>query len=233
MTGAVLALRVAVALVVVVGLIWLIARRYGAAGGRRAPAGPTMRVVGRQALGRHAGVAVVEVGNRRLLLGYGEQQVSMLTELAPAPAVPAAPVASLAHPGDLPQQRGVRLPALTGLLGGGARAARAASAPGAVEVGPTLRPVPSGPLVPTAASSAVPVDGERVPDSAAGAAGATSVSAVALDPRASVGAGPAVEAAPALPAAATLRPGPLDGSVLSPATWRRAVAALQDRTVRR
>ncbi|QGQ20294.1 flagellar protein [Cellulomonas sp. JZ18] len=87
--------RVLVSLAVVAGLIWYLARRFGGAG--RTPADdrePHVRVVDRQALGRSAGVAVVAVGSRRLLVGFGEQQVTMLTELGPvheqpAPAVPA------------------------------------------------------------------------------------------------------------------------------------------------
>ncbi|WP_147795548.1 flagellar biosynthetic protein FliO [Cellulomonas sp. Y8] len=77
----VLGLRVLLALACVIGLIWVLARRAGWGKGRRRPAGPAVEVVGRQALGRHAGVVVVAVGDRRLLLGYGEQHVTMLTEL--------------------------------------------------------------------------------------------------------------------------------------------------------
>ncbi|HEY0187077.1 MAG TPA: flagellar biosynthetic protein FliO [Cellulomonas sp.] len=89
MDSAVLGLRVLLALACVIGLIWVLARRAGWGRGAKRPAGPTVEVVGRQALGRHAGVVVVAVGNRRLLLGYGEQQITMLTELAPVPTVPA------------------------------------------------------------------------------------------------------------------------------------------------
>ncbi|WP_217617167.1 flagellar biosynthetic protein FliO, partial [Cellulomonas sp. GbtcB1] len=81
MDSVVLGLRVLLALACVIGLIWVLARRAGWGKGRRRPAGPAVEVVGRQALGRHAGVVVVAVGDRRLLLGYGEQNVTMLTEL--------------------------------------------------------------------------------------------------------------------------------------------------------
>ncbi|TKR21824.1 flagellar biosynthetic protein FliO, partial [Cellulomonas hominis] len=81
MDTVVLGLRVLLALACVIGLIWVLARRAGWGKGRRRPAGPAVEVVGRQALGRHAGVVVVAVGDRRLLLGYGEQNVTMLTEL--------------------------------------------------------------------------------------------------------------------------------------------------------
>ncbi|WP_309135585.1 flagellar biosynthetic protein FliO [Cellulomonas sp.] len=128
--------RVLVSLAVVAGLIWYLARRFGGAG---RPAGddrePHVRVVDRQALGRNAGVAVVAVGSRRLLVGFGEQQVTMLTELGPVHDQPA-------------------------------------------------------PVVPSPRT--------------------------ALEP-----------------AAGTSAAGTLAGSVLSPATWRATVRALQDRTVRR
>ena len=87
-------LRVALSLACVVGLIWFAGRRLSGNQARRAAAGPSMRVVGRQALGRHAGVAVVAIGTRRLLLGYGEQQVTMLTELAPVIDLAPLPVAA-------------------------------------------------------------------------------------------------------------------------------------------
>lgn len=104
-----LLLRVALSLATVVGLIWFAGRRLSGNQARRAPAGPSVRVVGRQALGRHAGVAVVAIGNRRLLLGYGEQQVTMLTELAPviepAPLPVVARSAVAPAPSSLPTPR--------------------------------------------------------------------------------------------------------------------------------
>ena len=59
-----------------------------------------MRVIDRQALGRTSGVAVVAVGNRRLLVGFGEQQVGLLTELGPVVelAAPAAADAAVPSP---------------------------------------------------------------------------------------------------------------------------------------
>lgn len=100
MDSVMLLLRVVLSLACVVGLVWWVGRRWGA--GRAASGGrsrePQLQVVGRQSVGRHAGVAVVAVGSRRLLVGYGEQQVTFLTELAPvvevqqpAPAAPAKP----------------------------------------------------------------------------------------------------------------------------------------------
>lgn len=50
----------------------------------RATAPDAVRVVGRTALHKNAVVAVVAVGNRRLLVGGGERGVQLLTELADA-----------------------------------------------------------------------------------------------------------------------------------------------------
>jgi flagellar motor switch protein FliN/FliY len=58
MDGTMLALRVLLSLACVVGLIWILGRKLAGGQTRRTPVGPTMQVVGRQALGRHAGVAV-------------------------------------------------------------------------------------------------------------------------------------------------------------------------------
>ncbi|MBO0901262.1 flagellar biosynthetic protein FliO [Cellulomonas sp. zg-ZUI199] len=75
--------RVLLSLACVVGLIWYLARRFGASRPAADDREPRVRVVDRQALGRTSGVAVVAVGSRRLLVGFGEQQVALLTELGP------------------------------------------------------------------------------------------------------------------------------------------------------
>jgi len=49
-----------------------------------------IKVTSRAALHRGAFVAVVEVEGRRLLVGAGAQQVTLLTELEPAPPAPPA-----------------------------------------------------------------------------------------------------------------------------------------------
>lgn len=52
---------------------------------------PAIVVVGRQSLTPRAGLALVEVGGRRLLLGVGDQGITVLdTQDAPAPAAPSA-----------------------------------------------------------------------------------------------------------------------------------------------
>lgn len=76
-----LVLRVTFSLAVVLGLFWLAARfasrRFS--GGTRS----LVRVVGRQALGRSASLAVVEIGGRVLVVGVSESGVRLLTELDP------------------------------------------------------------------------------------------------------------------------------------------------------
>lgn len=205
MDSVVLGLRVLLALACVIGLIWVLARRAGWGKGRRRPAGPAVQVVGRQALGRHAGVAVLAVGDRRLLLGYGEQNVTMLTELDPAPAE------ELDAADDAPAAAPLTLGAL------------------AAAVLPTPR-----------RSRAVRTDaGFAEALTAAHAAVAVADPADPADPAAPAEPGvPAEPGAPAAPAATTsvevtVPAGALHGSVLAPSTWKQAVAALRERTVRR
>jgi flagellar protein FliO/FliZ len=77
-----LVIRVVFSLAVVFGLIWLVARtssrRLGGA------ARSMVRVVARQPLARTASLAVVEVGDRVLVVGVSENGVSLLTEMDPA-----------------------------------------------------------------------------------------------------------------------------------------------------
>jgi flagellar protein FliO/FliZ len=80
-----LAVRMVVSLAVVLGLVILIARfsqkRF------KGRTGSPLQVVHRQSLSRNTGVALVQVGDRMLLLGTTDQQVQMLTEVDPV-AVP-------------------------------------------------------------------------------------------------------------------------------------------------
>jgi flagellar protein FliO/FliZ len=93
----VLVLRVAVSLAAVLGLLWWLARRTGGRPGAKGARAGLLRprtslqlaVVGRQSLGGRTSVALVAVGDRRLLLGVSEHGVTLLTEVAPEPAEPA------------------------------------------------------------------------------------------------------------------------------------------------
>ena len=73
---------VAVTLVMVGGL--LLTARYARGGGR---AGSGVRVTGRHGISKGAVIAVVEVDGRRFLVGAGDQQVTLLSELEPAEEV--------------------------------------------------------------------------------------------------------------------------------------------------
>lgn len=83
-----LVLRLGFSLIAVLGLFWLVAhlgsRRLG---GTRA----LLHVRARQSLSRTASVAVVEVGDRVLVVGVADGGVRLLTELDPA-SLPEAPV---------------------------------------------------------------------------------------------------------------------------------------------
>jgi flagellar protein FliO/FliZ len=78
------ALRVALSLAVVVGLLWVLQRRMQK-GTRRGPKASLVSVVGRQGLGQKASVVVVDVEGRRFVLGVTEQSVTVLHD-APSPA---------------------------------------------------------------------------------------------------------------------------------------------------
>jgi flagellar protein FliO/FliZ len=77
-----LLVRVVFSLAVVLGLLWFIARRSSRRFGGSSRA--MVRVVARQPLARSASMAVVEVGDRVLVVGVSENGVSLLTEMDPA-----------------------------------------------------------------------------------------------------------------------------------------------------
>lgn len=201
--GLLLLLRVALSLACVVGLIWIAGRKLSGAQTRHTPAGPTMRVVGRQALGRHSGVAVVSVGNRRLLLGYGEQQITMLTELAPVAEQAMAPAPA---------------PAPARALAATVRAARLLRGPVAPETLLPGLPTPREPLDIDALLVQARFDADHA--------------GVPASPTRAVAHADATTK-PAPTASGPVSRGVLDGSILSSGTWRRALETLQDRTVRR
>ncbi|WP_087508350.1 flagellar biosynthetic protein FliO [Cellulomonas iranensis] len=101
--------RVLLSLACVVGLVWYLARKLGASRGAHDDREPTVHVVDRQSLSRGSGVAVVAVGSRRLLVGFGEQQVQLLTELRPvpelAPATTSAPAPAAGSADAVPTPR--------------------------------------------------------------------------------------------------------------------------------
>jgi flagellar protein FliO/FliZ len=90
-----LTIRIVFSLLVVLALMWGLARLLRRPlGGRRAG---QLEVVGRLGLSRGAAVALVRVGGRTLVLGVTDQQVSLLTEADfddedPEPSVERVPV---------------------------------------------------------------------------------------------------------------------------------------------
>ena len=105
-----LVLRVVFSLSVVLGLLWLIAR-VSSRRLRGSSHHSLVRTLVRQPLARGASLTVVSVGERVLVVGVTEHQVSLLTELDPAEVATepesGAPSATPRHPGEV-----------TGALGG-------------------------------------------------------------------------------------------------------------------
>lgn len=98
MDGLLVGLRVVVSLAVVLGLVWYAARKLGGRG-RTTTRETDVRVLDRHSLSKHSGVAVVAAGDRRLLIGFADAGVQLITELRPVPAAPpTAPKPSASAP---------------------------------------------------------------------------------------------------------------------------------------
>lgn len=237
MDTAVLALRTVLALVVVVGLVVVLGRVLDdrAAGRTQGgivsrllspvkamlPGGPTaprrrrqaavLTVVGRQALGPKASVAVVDVGDQRLVLGVSEAGVTLLTSMqAPEPET---------EPAAEPEP--------------------------AVETVPAAEPVPEredeaagfdevfAGIVAQGSGSPV-AEGPRLEKTAvqATAATAATVEVTAPQPKTALQPTSAAGKTTAGTVGKTTAASAVAGSVLSPDTWRQAVAAVQSRNRR-
>jgi flagellar protein FliO/FliZ len=72
-----LALRVIVSLAVVLAVLWFLQKKLSKRGFGKA-AGKAITLIGRQAVGPKASVAVVEIDGRRLVLGVTEHAVTVL-----------------------------------------------------------------------------------------------------------------------------------------------------------
>lgn len=248
MDTAVLALRTVLALVVVVGLVVVLGRvlddraagrtqdgivsrllspfrallpgRSAAPKQRRRPAA-VLTVVGRQGLGPKASVAVVDVGDQRLVLGVSEAGVTLLTSMQ-APAVEVEPAEVVEA-----------VPSVaTSLVKGGAT-------PGAAPVAASeTTPVVAGTSTPTPVEPAAPVAFDEVfagivAQQPEGARGATAgLAPVASDAAATEPVATQPTGTQPTGTAASVSTSLVAGSVLSPATWRQAVSAVQSRTRR-
>lgn len=89
-------------------VVWLLQRRV-ARGTQRQRGGDAVRVVGKRGIGPKAQVVVVEIDDRRYVLGVTEAGVSVIDRLDDAPAEPAAlaPLTALPAPrtDELPLRR--------------------------------------------------------------------------------------------------------------------------------
>ena len=118
MEAVVVALRVALSLGVVFGLLWFLHRRLTRGGKLRAAATP-ITVLGKQGIGAKASVVVVDAGGMRFVLGVTEGSVTVLhsaeapaaafaevlAEATPTPAATAAPTTTAPAPVALAAKR--------------------------------------------------------------------------------------------------------------------------------
>lgn len=246
MDTAVLALRTVLALVVVVGLVVVLGRVLddraagrtqdgivsrllspfrallpgrSAAPKQRRRSAPVLTVVGRQGLGPKASVAVVDVGDQRLVLGVSEAGVTLLTSMQ-APAVQAEPVEVVEAVPTAATSLVKR-----GATPGTAPVVASDTAPVVAAGTPAPTPTPTEPAAPVAFDEVFAGIVAQQPEGAQGAtAGLAPVAsdAAATEPVATQPTGTAAPVSTSLVA----------GSVLSPATWRQAVSAVQSRTRR-
>jgi len=169
----ILVARVGLSLVAVLALLWWFSRRMQRSTSLKRRRRESLVVLGRQQLGGKAGVAIIEASGRRLVVGYGENGVSLLHDAGEVPAEDDAEAPTSRDDLDL------ELLDLTGA---------AASEPLEAPVAPA--PARIGASVPTRSTSARKSDAQR-------------------------------------------HRTPLDGSILAPDTWRKAVVAAQEWTTRR
>jgi flagellar protein FliO/FliZ len=213
MDTALLGLRVALSLACVLGLIVVAGRRLqGSAAVRRQRTVP-LSVLGRQSLGKGAGIALVEVAGRVLLLGVGEQGVRVLTEVdVPTEAAPAER-GGHREPIDLATLAAVD-PALDQPVDGSAEPVQDVSRPATDGAAAVERS--------RADDDDDEADDADHPDLVSRAPGVPQPHVDGTARLAALAAGSSASAA-----------GALQGSVLSPDTWRRAVDVVQRRTARR
>ena len=101
MESLVVALRVALSLAVVFGLIWYIHRRLTRGGKARLAATP-ITVLGKQAVGQKASVVVVDADGKRFILGVTEHSITVIHGGA-APAAAFADALAEATPAETPE----------------------------------------------------------------------------------------------------------------------------------
>ena len=169
----ILVARVGLSLVAVLALLWWFSRRMQRSTTLKRRRRESLVVLGRQQLGGKAGVAIIEASGRRLVVGYGENGVSLIHDAGDVPVEDDEQVPASRDDLDL------ELFDLTGPAAG--------ENPGAPEAPASAR---IGAPVHTRSTSARKSDAQR-------------------------------------------HRTPLDGSILAPDTWRKAVVAAQEWTTRR
>ena len=196
-----LALRVVVSLAAVFGALWF-AHRWATKGRPGKLRVKEIGVVARQGLGAKAGVAIVDAGGRRYLLGVTEHQVTVLDRLGAAEpetgtGITVVSTAPVPLPGSMdqaaPRTGGTAVPLATF-----ERELAKATGTGPVVVANT-----SGPVGPPTQTIKLPPPAQYETRRAARDAENARAAELARDA------------------------GPLAGSVLSPTTWRQTAAALR------
>ena len=229
-----LALRVIVSLGAVFGALWFGHRwiTKGRPGALRLP-GKAITVAARQGLGAKAGVALVEAGGRRYLLGVTEHAVTVLDRFdADGQELPQQPqhqtaVAVVASTGPVPA------------VGGGTQETRVVSV---VTTGPVPTAHLAAQAVAGAAAAAAGGSGSFEQELARATSFTAAISLPSVPHRAT---GPLPEVLRIQPSdgvvpltrraareaqsaqASKSSTSPLAGSILSPETWRQTVAALK------
>ena len=74
--------RMGVSLAVILGLIWIAARVVKRSGTTKVGSTTSLDVVGRRSVGRRSSLLVVDVGDRRYLIGATDTNVSLIADLS-------------------------------------------------------------------------------------------------------------------------------------------------------
>ncbi len=200
--------RLLISLAVVIGLIWMVAKKMRGGRRRGLRTGRLIDVLGRQNLSRASSVAVLRVADRALIVGVTDSSVRVLGELElDAVSAALAEMDPSTRRSGIPRQRtaydDVR---------------------GSHDI-PDAEPYLADALLAGAASA--------IPSSPAELAG--TLTAADIETIRARRASAAKSVIPGNPA--KTRPardtGPLAGSALSPATWRQTLDALRDLTARK
>lgn len=228
MSVALVGLRVVLALAVVLALVWFAGRKLSGTPGLRRARSMPLTVLGRQSLGKGSGIALVEVAGRVLLLGVGDQGVRVLTEI------------------DVPAAEAAAAQAAATAAAAVAAAAQAAAQATVLRSGPTVDDFAV--LAEAALAEAALADDDATyvlreeldlatlvgpyPDGS-GRLAARTVGAAGTEPGTSVDPVALAHLAGLAASSGSRGASALQGSILSRDTWRRAVDAVQQRTVRR